>query len=700
MTTPITQNLMRLLRPRHVAVLGGRDAEVVAGECRRIGYSGPFWPVNPKRDQIGGFDCFKSIEDLPEAPDAVFVAVPREQAIESLAQLNAMGAGGAVVYTAGFAEIGGDGADKEAALIEAAGDMAIIGPNCYGVINYVDKVALWPFAHGGAFSGRGAAIITQSGMLSSDLTMAQRSLPLSYMMSVGNQAMLRLEDFVDTLAQLDEVSAIGIHIEGIKDSQRFEAAARRALERNIPIVALKTGVSELGRELTISHTGSLSGADEAYDAFFERLGIIRVTEPAMLLETLKFITVAGVPKGRRLVGLACSGGGATMVADNAERLGLELPRPRPETETSLRAQLPITATVSNPLDYTTPIWGFPDKTEPVFKTLFADGYDAAVIIQDYPAAGLDESKIHYRNDSISFINAAKAAGLPAAVCSTIAENLDQETREFLIANGVAPMQGIGDCLGAISAATKYGQARQKILDDPDPPLVRLTPSGVGEDQGNSTWLDEGEAKAMLRDIGIDVPSAMVVHKGDEIQLLAGMEFPVAVKILSPDIPHKSEIGAVKLGIKNMAELTTAIADIDDAVSRHAPDARTNGFLVEMMAQPPVAEVLVSLRRDPTFGIIVTIASGGVLVELIKDSKTILAPCTDARIAAAIDQLAVTRIIDGYRGGATGDKQGLVKVVARLVAAMTDDAGLALIELNPLFVGADRVVAVDALVARY
>ncbi|MEK9925733.1 MAG: CoA-binding protein, partial [Alphaproteobacteria bacterium] len=258
------QNLMRLLRPRHVAVLGGRDAEVVAGECRRIGYSGPFWPVNPKRDQIGGFDCFKSIEDLPEAPDAVFVAVPREQAIESLAQLNAMGAGGAVVYTAGFAEIGGDGADKEAALIEAAGDMAIIGPNCYGVINYVDKVALWPFAHGGAFSGRGAAIITQSGMLSSDLTMAQRSLPLSYMMSVGNQAMLRLEDFVDTLAQLDEVSAIGIHIEGIKDSQRFEAAARRALERNIPIVALKTGVSELGRELTISHTGSLSGTDEAY----------------------------------------------------------------------------------------------------------------------------------------------------------------------------------------------------------------------------------------------------------------------------------------------------------------------------------------------------------------------------------------------------------------------------------------------------
>ena len=301
-------NLNRLLRPRHVAVLGGVDAQTVAGECRRIGYDGPFWPVNPKRHSIGGFACFKSVNDLPEPPDAVFIAIPRKQAIDSLAELSAMGAGGAIVYTAGFAEIGGDGPAMEAAPIEAAGDMAIIGPNCYGLINYVDRVALWPFAHGGGFHERGAAIITQSGMLSSDLTMSQRSLPLSYMLSVGNQAVLSVEHFIDTLADLPEVSAIGIHIEGVKDSQRFQTAALKALVNNVPLVVMKTGSSALGSELTVSHTGSMSGADEVYNALFDRLGIIRVDEPAQMLETLKFLTVAGVPAGRRLAGLACSGG--------------------------------------------------------------------------------------------------------------------------------------------------------------------------------------------------------------------------------------------------------------------------------------------------------------------------------------------------------------------------------------------------------
>lgn len=696
MTSALQHNLRRLLRPRHVAVLGGRDAEVVAGECRRIGYEGPFWPVNPKRDTVGGFPCFASIDDLPEAPDAVFVAVPRDQAIESLTKLSAMGAGGAVVYTAGFGEIAGDGPAKEAALVKAAGEMAIIGPNCYGLINYADKVALWPFAHGGEFSGRGAAIITQSGMLSSDLTMAQRSLPLSYMMSVGNQAILHIEDFIDTLVDLPEVSAIGLHIEGIKDAQRFEAAAYKALEKNIPIVALKTGTSKLGSELTISHTGSLSGADDAYTAFFKRLGIIRVNEPSLMLEMLKFLTVAGVPKGRRLAGLACSGGGATMLADNAERLGLDLPRLSQTTEQQLRPQLPLTATVSNPLDYTTPIWGMPEKTEPVFKSLFADGYDAAVIIQDYPAAGLDESKIYYQNDSLSFIKATRAFDLPAAVCSTIAENLDAETRQFLIAHGVAPMQGIGDCLTSIAAAAIYGEQRQILLAERGPALIRHDQSP----EALSNFRDEASAKALLASFGVAVPPACVVRETSCEALPDGLCFPVAVKMISRDLPHKSEMGAVKLGINSVDELNAAMQMIDQNVSQNAPHAEKAGFLIENMAAPPLAEVMVSLRRDPTFGIVLMVASGGILVELLQDSVTLLLPCTKARIDEAVETLAIARIIDGYRGAGAGDRQGLIAAIAKMADAMVKDANLALIEVNPLFVGSQSVVAVDALIASY
>ena len=728
-------NLRRLLRPRHVAVLGGVDAETVAGECRRIGYDGPFWPVNPKRETIGGFACFPSVDDLPEPPDAVFIAVPREQAIDSLARLSAMGAGGAIIYTAGFAEIGGDGPAMEAALIEAAGDMAIIGPNCYGLINYVDRVALWPFAHGGGFHGRGAAIITQSGMLSSDLTMAQRGLPLSYMLSVGNQAVLRIEDFIDTLADLPEVSAIGVHIEGIRDPQRFQAAGLKALANNVPLVALKTGTSALGSELTVSHTGSLSGADEVYDAFFDRLGMIRVTEPSEMLETLKFLTVAGVPAGRRLAGLACSGGGATMLADAAEAHGLDLPRPSAATAERLRTQLPLTATVSNPLDYTTPIWGVPDKTEPVFSTLFADGYDAAVIIQDYPAAGLDESKPFYRNDSISFLNAAAAAGLPAAVCSTIAENLDVETRAFLVAKNVAPMQGIGDCVRAIAAAARYGAARRRLLADPPPPLILDDPNldypyldGKSLDDPNlddksfddkslddtppisaaatfdAVMLDEAAAKALLSSWQISVPPSLILADlPTQTQmppaLPPGLDYPLVAKALSPDLPHKSEIGAVILNIGSGDELLAALATIDANLTQHAPTARRTGYLVEAMQPSPLGELMLSLRRDPAFGLVLTLASGGVLVELLGDAVTLLVPASDDVIAAAIDRLAMARILRGYRGGDVADLAPLITAINQLTTALADDPGLSLVEINPLFVGTDGVTAVDAVIMR-
>lgn len=687
------QNLHRLLRPRHIAVLGGRDAEVVAGECKRIGYEGPFWPVNPTRETIGGFPCFKRVEDLPEAPDAVFVAVPRDQAITSLKTLSEMGAGGAVCYTAGFGEIGDEGAALEAELIRAAGDMALVGPNCYGVINYRDKVALWPFAHGGRFTGRGAAIITQSGMLSSDLTMSQRSLPMSYMVSLGNQAVLKIDDFIDCFADMPEVSAIGLHVEGIRDSQLFEAAALKALENNIPIVALKTGTSSIGSELTISHTGSLSGTDDAYDAFFDRLGIIRVDEPSLLLETLKFITVAGIPVGSRLAGLACSGGGATMLADNAEKLGLDLPRPSREAGQRLRSMLPLTATVSNPLDYTTPIWGMPEKTEPVFSAMFDDGYDAAVIIQDYPAAGLDESKPYYRNDSISFIKATKAHGIPGAVCSTIAENLDAETRDFLIEHGIAPMQGIGDCLKSIAAAVQYGKRRQTVLAAPPPPLhlhARL-------DRTNQTTLDEAASKKMLSAAGIAVPQSLFIEGELPSVLPETLSYPLALKMVSPDLPHKSEMGAVILGIRDRQTLERSILRMKDDVSKNAPTARQKGFLIETMVSGVVAELMVSIRRDPVFGILLTIATGGVLVELLDDAATMILPASREEITRAISKLAASRIIDGYRGAQCGDREAVLSTIMGLAELIKNDERIDLIEINPLFVLADGAVVADALI---
>ena len=222
MTERRRQNLRRLLRPRHVALIGGQDVATVINECRRIGYTGQLWPVNPHRKDIAGIPCFSNIENLPQAPDAVFLAVPKKAAIDIVNKLSERGAGGVVCYTAGFSEIGAAGQKAETQLVAAAGDMALLGPNCYGLINYHDRLALWPFAHGGIHPGFGAAIITQSGMLSSDLIMSQRHLPLSYMVSVGNQASLRFEDFINICLEDSHVRAIGLHIETICDTEKFE----------------------------------------------------------------------------------------------------------------------------------------------------------------------------------------------------------------------------------------------------------------------------------------------------------------------------------------------------------------------------------------------------------------------------------------------------------------------------------------------
>ena len=279
MTPAQKNNFKRLINPRHIAFIGGTDAKIAIGEAERAGYSGLIWPVNPNRETLGGYDCFHSLEELPSIPDAVFLAIPRDGALQAIRKLADLGAGGVVCYTAGFGEADKNGLEAENLLVKYAGDMAVIGPNCYGVINYFDKVALWPFAHGGNCPGYGAAIVTQSGMFSSDITMSQRSLPLAYMISAGNQTVMGLADFVDILSEKPEVRAIGLHIEGLSDIALFEKAALKALSLNKPIVALKTGTSKIGSALTLSHTGSLSGSNELYDALFKRTGIISVDNP-------------------------------------------------------------------------------------------------------------------------------------------------------------------------------------------------------------------------------------------------------------------------------------------------------------------------------------------------------------------------------------------------------------------------------------
>jgi acyl-CoA synthetase (NDP forming) len=310
----LSENLRRLLSPRHIAFIGGSDADFSASQCAAQ-FDGPVWGVNPKRETLGGVPCYRQVDDLPEAPDAVFLATPRTAATETIYRLRQIGAGGVACFTAGYGELGAVGQRAEAELIKAAGDMALVGPNCYGLVNYTNGAVLWPFGAGNHRCHKGVALIMQSGMLPANMIMNDRSVPITHVISAGNQAVLTIEDYIDVLLDDPAVTAIGLYIEGIKNIQKFADAAIKAITVDKPIVVLKAGKSSLGTQISISHTGSMAGTDQAFQALFDQFGMIRVDSPVQMMETLKFLSVSGAPKGYRLAAFTCSGGEAALVAD-------------------------------------------------------------------------------------------------------------------------------------------------------------------------------------------------------------------------------------------------------------------------------------------------------------------------------------------------------------------------------------------------
>lgn len=697
MTPGQGENLKRLLSPRSIACIGGADAAFAIRCCMEAGFNGPVWGVNPRRDTLGGQPCFPSVAALPDSPDAVFLAIPAAACIETVVALRDKKAGGVVCFTAGFGELGESGKASERQMIAAAGDMALVGPNCSGLLNFVKSAPLWPFHHRGTQVDKGVALITQSGMLGNTLTLNQRSLEFSYVISSGNQAMLGIEDYLEALVQDPAVTAIGLYIESLGDIPRFADAAVDCLKRGIPIVVQKAGSSEIGSRLTITHTGSLSGADELYQALFDRLDIIRVTSPVMMLETLKFLTISGAPQGTRVAAFTCSGGDATMVADAGERCGLTFPQPTNAVARDLERRLPDIATVSNPLDYTTPLWGDEQKLPGVLRSMLSDGYDAALMVQDFPPPDLATDNMEYLADTRSFISVTSQAGIPAAVASCLPENLDKAARDMMIAGGVAPLQGVHDALRAVSYAACYGSSRAQLLSlaqERELAMPKVTGMGDGVEV-----LDEWQGKKRLEAAGIPVPPGELTNAKLAAATAARIGFPVAVKMVSAGLPHKTEMGAIKTDLHAPDEVSAAVAEIRQSVYDRAPQAATDVFLIERMITAPVAEILLGVRHDAKFGQALVLASGGTLVELVGDSVTLLLPADRFAVSHALSSLKISPLLDGYRGQLKCDRTMLVERILQLADfAQTHRNELVELDINPLMIGPEDVVAVDVLLS--
>ena len=668
--------LGRLLKPDTVALVGGDLVNSLVDSCRRVGFTGEIWPVNPGRRRLAGLECYPSLEELPGPPDAAFLAINRDRTVEAVRTLAAMGAGSAVCYASLFAEHGREGADRQRRLVEAAGEMPILGPNCYGLINAVDRVALWPDLMGCTPVDQGVALISQSGNVGLNLSFQRRELPMSHLITVGNQALVGVEDLMEELLEDGRVRGIGLFLEAVRNPQRFLIMARRALEAGIPVVALLVGRTRRGAEIARSHTASMSGMADAYRALFERGGVMGVDTISQLLETLAVLTGAGPLRGNRIVSLSCSGGEASHVADLSQGTGLEF-FPFPAGQASrIDRILGGRVRVGNPLDYHTFIWDDRVRLEQLFDEVLAGPQDATMLVLDVPEAEGDFSA--FRKTAHAMVAARQRSGGPVLVVSGVPENLGAGLARDLSAGGVTPVRGIEEALAGLGAAVRWGEARYGA---PSP-----FPAAVPPPTGAPVPLNEVQAKARLKSWGVPVPDGRVASLETVGVVAETIGYPVAVKALGLD--HKTERGGVRTGLRSAADLHEAV--------RAMSETHRGRFLVEEMVEDVVAELLVSVRRQWPVGWLVTIGAGGVATELLDDLAHLLAPVTRQEVEMVTDTLRVGRILAGYRGAPAADRGKLAAAVTDLVSGALRDGDVVEMEVNPLLVTSSQAVAVDAL----
>jgi acetate---CoA ligase (ADP-forming) len=682
--TSSAERLQRLLRPRSVALVGGAACAEVLRQCRRIGFEGSLWPIHPSLTEMEGVPVLRCVAQLPQAPDAVFVGVNRHATIEVMAELAASGAGGAVCYASGFAEIGAAGEPLQRQLLAAAGPMPFIGPNCHGLINYADGVALWPEQHGGIRVPRGVAILTQSGNIALNLTMQRRALPIAYLVTLGNQACIGVADAILALLADERVTAIGLHIEGIGAPAAFVHAAQRARARGVPLVAVKSGRSDLGAHLALSHTASLGGSDAVAEAFLERAGVARVHSLPVLLETLKLLHVHGPLAGHDIASMSCSGGEAALAADAA--LGREV-RFRPFT--AAQAQhvadtLPPLARPTNPLDYHNFSWHDEQALHGTYAAVMHAAFDLTLLVADFPREDRC-SQAGFERALRAFVAASRATGAKGAVVSTLQETFPEERARQLIAAGVAPLCGLEDALSAIAAAARL----QRLWLTPAAAPAPCPPLG----EVGSHTLSEWQSKRALARCGLKIPAGRKVGTvEDAVAAARAIGYPVALKSVGESITHKTEIGAVRLGLAGDAAVYEAAST----------QLRSLGaeLLVEAMVPDAIAELIVGINRDRALGLYLLLGSGGTLVELIGDRRILMLPATEAQIRAAIESLKIATLLRGHRGRAPGDLQAAVEAVLAIQQYAGDERERLLeLDVNPLIVRprGHGAVAVDALI---
>jgi acetate---CoA ligase (ADP-forming) len=693
---PPSPDLTSLLEPRTIAVVGANDrpgsyADIVLRNLARAGFDGDVWGVNPRREEVHGRPCVPSVSDLPEPVDVVVVAIPAAGVPGVISDTVTRGCRGAVVISAGFGEIP-EGRELERHLREAAaaGRLPVCGPNGNGIVAVNSRAPMWGDSVAPLEPGP-VALISQSGNLAVNALGSRRGIRYHTVVSSGNQAALDASEWLAAISELEGVGSVAMFLEEDGDGGRLAEALATCAERGIGVAVLKVGESEAGARAASSHTGAVAGDVRVFRSLIEEAGGAWARDPHELLELAR---VLAEPRARPhgdggLAILTCSGGDSSIAADEADRLGAGLPELDASTRDRLEKLLPAAATVGNPLDYTAMIWGDTDLLRRITVTVGDDpAVDQLLILYDHPRGLAPEAAAEWAAVRAGIVAGADETEAATLVASTLPDLIDDEASE-LAERGVPAVAGL-------RTALLCAQALRRPLGDPDrlrgiaaaarAASAPADPRASGAAAGG--WRDEIDAKELLRSAGLAVPPGTVVASEDECALaLKEVGPPVAIKAASPSLRHKSDAGALRLGVETSEAARAAYGELAGA-------AGANGRVLVERMMPSGAELLVAARADAVVPALV-LALGGIWTEALDDVAIVPLPAEPERVVRAIRSLRGAVALEGGRGGDPVDLDAVASFASG-VGALLLDSELELIELNPVAVGSEGCVALDAL----
>ena len=696
-------DLNRLLRPKKIAIVGATEKETMAGFASRmfIEQCGKrredLYLVSLKNETVFGIPCYHTLSELPGTIDLAVLCTPKQTVAGLLEEAAQKGAKGAVVFASGYGETGKEEDKKlEEELIAQCRrlDLALMGPNCAGFLNFVDRV----FAFGFLFHARESAgrvgLVSQSGQVCMALMESEKT-SFSYVISAGNCKIVNIEDYLEFLVDDEDTRVVAAYVEGIQNPEKFAAVLKKAAEKKKPVVVLKAGRSEKGSRAAASHTGNLSGSDKNVDAFFRKFGVIRVDDLEELLSVCTAIaTLPVLPRSNKLAFVNISGGETTISADAGYLHGLKLPDFSPKTAEKLREVLPAFATAQNPMDLTGGSNG--DTFERVADIVLEDpGIEMLITSLQITKKISDITIYDFLNGLIR--HCEKEQKKPVAVVPLIESSREEEVLERLRAVGVP-----------ILPPPHYGyRVIKKLLDYTDyletmenRTLSIVTKTEVCGKEPVKTALSEHESKLLFQKFGIPCPPEEIAETEEEaVQAAAVIGYPVVLKIESGDILHKSEAGGVIVGIACEEEVRTAYRKILENGRKYNPQALIHGVLVQKMLEPGL-EAIVGVTCDPQLGPMILTGLGGIFTEVFQDAALYPAPLNQWEAREMILSLKGSKLFRGYRGKPPLDTEALARVLVQVsnLAAEYKDT-LVEMDINPVFVYPEKegVSAADGLV---